>query len=172
MDSAEYEKLVSRVAQKIRHRMPELEGSAIGFGPTNRIQGASAYHHQIDVSVEGAKVLLLAECKCWQKKVDTGAVLTFCARRIDITAGLSDEKTVVGALATTKGFDPGAVQLAKFFGVDLWHVLNEQEFVCRLEDVVSVGVVDSAGSSDRVLIKVMRAGNSAEPDAAPDRGGL
>ena len=170
MHPVEYEEHVSRVAQKIRDGMRELQDSAIGFGRTNRIQGTSGYHHQIDVSVEGAEFLLLTECKCWQKQVDTCAVLTFCARYIDITARLSDKKTVVGALATTKGFDPGAVQLAKFFGVDLWHVLDEQAFVCRVEDLVSVGLVNSASLSDRVQIRVIRAGNSAEPGAAPDRG--
>lgn len=163
MDSVEYEELVSSVAQKVRVGMPQLHGSAIGFGATNRIQGASGYHHQIDVSLEAARILLLVECKNWQKKVDTVAILAFCARFIDITARLDNQKKVVAALATLKGFDPGAVQLAEFFGVDLWHVTNEQEFVCRIEHVVSVGLVDSGGVSDRVLIKAVRAGNAAEP---------
>jgi hypothetical protein len=160
MDSAQYEELVSRVAQKVRDGMPRLQSSAIGFGQTNRIQGASGYHHQIDVSVEAASVLLLVECKCWQTGVDTVNTLAFCARCIDITARLDNQKKVVAALAAMKGYDPGAVQLANFFGVKLWKVMNEQEFVCRVMEVVSVGLVNHAGVFDRVLVKVVRAGDS------------
>ena len=58
MDWAKYEALMSRVAEKVRQGIPELSSSAIRFGRTNYIEGASGYHHQIDVSVAAPAVAL------------------------------------------------------------------------------------------------------------------
>ena len=172
MDSNQYEELMSRLTKKICDGIPKLGGGDIHCGPTNRIRGASGYAHQIDVSVEADEVLLLVECKCWKSKVDTAAVLAFCARRIDIRDRLSKEKKVIGAVATTVGFGPGAKTLAQYFEVELWHVLNEQEFVCRVENVISIGLADSVGMTDRVLTKLVRAEDSAESGAAPEGDGI
>jgi hypothetical protein len=156
VDSDEYEELVSRLASKLQSQMPALAGGAVAFGPTNRIEGASGYLHQIDVSVDTHAVLLLLECKYWQRPVDTVGMLAFCARHVDIKAKVNEQKNVMAALATINGFDPGAEQLAKFFAVELWHVLNENEFVCRVGCAVSVGVVDHLSFSDRVVATVQR----------------
>jgi hypothetical protein len=66
--------------------------------------------------------------------------------------GLAFKKKVLAAIATTHGFDSGAIQLAKYFGVELWHVKNEQEFVCRVEKAVSVGVADGPCYAEELTV--------------------
>jgi hypothetical protein len=41
----------------------------VKWGRANLWQGVSGYQHQIDVSVRGARDLILVECKCWKDKV-------------------------------------------------------------------------------------------------------
>jgi hypothetical protein len=144
------------VAEKVREGIPGLQGRAtVGHGQTNRCLGASGYRHQIDVSVESATVLLLVECKCWNKQVDPEAILAHFGRRHDIEQAPGG-KRVVAALATVKGFGPGAVQLADYFRVELWKVKNIREFVCRVEGVLSVGLPPQfAGLSNRVMMRLV-----------------
>jgi hypothetical protein len=158
MKWADYEALTARVAKQVGDGVSGLLGGKIGFGKTNLIRGASGFPHQIDVSVDATSMLLIVECKCWQHDVTPEAVLSIIARRLDIADHV---KSVVAVLATVKGFGPGAQQLAKHFGVELWHVTNEQEFVARALDVISLGVVSKSAMSDHVQVRVVGPQESA-----------
>ena len=159
MDSAEYEQRVAMVVGKLRCGMPELEGPDIDAGSRNKIRGASGHRHQIDVSVSTPQRLLLVECKRWHAKVSLSAALVFYARIVDIGKAMDDQnKSIVAALASASGFTRGAAQFADGVAVARWHVQNEDEFVCRIMDVIGLGLRDNAGFSDSVRWELRRGG--------------
>ena len=161
MDWVEYEQRVARVVSKLRRQVPGLESDAVRSGRDSRIPGASGYRHQIDVSVSTPQCLLLVECKRWRRKVGLNAVLAFYARLVDIEKAMGNHnRNIVAAIATASGFTRGALQLAEHFAVERWHVHNEDEFVCRIMDVIGLGLGDAAGFGTKVQTQVLRGGDS------------
>ncbi len=66
MTPSEYERLVADIVEGIRAADQRLTQLTIKSGSRNRIQGASGYKHQIDVSLhqDQPKTVYLVECKC------------------------------------------------------------------------------------------------------------
>src|SRR5262249_18464054 len=146
-------------------RIPELRNAEMGCGKSNTIQGASGFAHQIDVSVSVPKLLLIAECKRWKKRVTPGAILAHAARRYDIRKRQQHED-VKAAFATIVGYSRGAKKLADYFGVSLWHVKNEQEFVARIMNVISLGVVSKLNITDEIRVEVGKSEAKDEKEQA------
>ena len=82
MTPAEYEDLVGEIAGKLARRLGDE--AEVQKGRDNRIEGASGFAHQIDVSVQVGGGLHLMECKLWRKKVGVEPVLVLAARVTDI----------------------------------------------------------------------------------------
>ena len=108
MRAEEYEHITRRIVESMFEQVEGAKAEKVGHGTKNRLCGASGYSHQIDVSVQGARDVLLVECKCWRKIVSTESVLTFAARVCDLRRSLPKETTIHAALVTTKGFGRGA----------------------------------------------------------------
>jgi hypothetical protein len=148
-----YEDLIQQFFRNLVEQVDGLHEDSVRGGGTNRIQGASGYWHQIDVSIHTASELHLIECKCWDKKVSPDAVLTLAARMCDIKASLQ-ASIVEGALATSMSSSPGVQALAKFFGITLQVVSSPQEFVVRYRDRIHLGTQDPVSVSDDAKVEL------------------
>lgn len=88
---------------------------------SKRYLGKSGHSHEIDVSFEvelaGVKLLVVVECKDYGRKVGVDDVMTFIYRIRDIGAHK-------GLLVTTRGFQAGAVTVARAEGIGLLLAAN------------------------------------------------
>ena len=161
MNSSKYEQLVSELAGMIASGSTAERRVQVNYGTTNLIKGASAYSHQIDVTVQETGRLLLIECKCWNKKVDPEAVLAFAARVLDIRAA-EDAREVTGRLVTTVGATDGVDTLCKYFGIDVDNVTSEHEYALRSWSKAGFGsgVVEQIVASDECSAVHRRADGS------------
>lgn len=148
MNSREYEQLLSQITQSIYELVEGITGENVAFGRTNRWQGASGYKHQIDVSVCGPTDLILGECKYWRRNISVESVLAFYGRVQDISSMFHGK--VHGIIATTTGFQPGAVKVATHFEIDLRLVQSVHEFAIAYKDHMLLGVRDFIHFSDKV----------------------
>ena len=116
-DQSNYRDYESEVCQVLEERIRrEAPGALFQIVHDRKILGKSGHEHQIDVSAElqlaGLKLLILAECKKYCKKVSIDDVLTFAKRMEDVSA----QK---GIMVTTVGFQKGAEVFAKASGISL-----------------------------------------------------
>lgn len=113
LSATEYEKLVRDV---LCEQLRETFGREVAVYHDRSYRGKSGQEHQIDVSadlaVAGVRVLLVAECKMYSRKVSTREVLQLAARLEDIAAHK-------GILFAPRGFQEGAKKLAEASGIAL-----------------------------------------------------
>jgi hypothetical protein len=156
-DAQQYERLVGRLVNEIRKRVPTLVGSTLQVGSKCHIDGASGFSHQIDVGVQAPKHIVLVECKHWNKRIRVREVLVLVARQADIYAA-NPTSRVEALFATKIGASTGARRLAEYFAVDVGVVSSELEFALRIASHVSVGVSDGAIASDSADNVIVRGG--------------
>ena len=77
MTSHEYERITKSLFACIVEQVEGVTPQHVQYGLRNRVKGDSGYRHQIDVSVEGTRDLLLVECKMWKDRVRVPAFLAF-----------------------------------------------------------------------------------------------
>lgn len=110
----EYELLVKNLLQS--RLIENIPGKDLEVRHNACYTGKSGYEHQIGVSAEmkiaGVRFLILVDCKNHSKLVEANEVLEIASRIEDIGA----QK---GIIVTTRGFQSGAIQLAKSKGVAL-----------------------------------------------------
>ena len=147
-DAQLYERLVGRLVDEIRKRVPNLATSRLRIGGNCHIEGASGFRHQIDVAVESPDHIVLVECKHWTKKIRVQEVLVLKGRQADIH-GANPGCQVEAVFATKLGATRDARLLAKYFGFDVGVVLSESEFALRVARHVSVSASDGARAGDR-----------------------
>lgn len=116
-NQSNYRDYESEVCQVLEERIrKEAPGAQFQIFHDRKILGKSGHEHQIDVSAElqlaGLKILILAECKKYCKRVSIDDVLTFAKRMEDVSA----QK---GLMVTTVGFQKGAEIFAKSSGISL-----------------------------------------------------
>lgn len=157
MSPEEYETIVSEIVADICRGAPELSGMTLGFGLKNKLQGASCYKHQIDVSLEGFPDTYLIECKRWDKKIGVQEIMVLAARGTDI-AQLRQNVKIHCSLATKIGATRGAVTLAQYFGIELEIVRSAQEFGMRIGKRISLGMVDRVLATSSLSFTVIRDG--------------
>lgn len=147
MDSTDYEKVVAEIAKSLVRQVEGRDDPPIGWGPTNKIQGASGHKHQIDVSYnDPAGNLFLVECKYWNSLVEAGGVLTFLGRIVDIKKA-RPSATVLGAMATTIGYQSGALLIANYWRIDPQLVRSPDDFGMKYKTLFVQGIVgQSAGN--------------------------
>jgi hypothetical protein len=120
MNAHEYEALISHVARKLTNDTQLIHSGVIEYGKANRWVGKAGFYHQIDVSLENDKSVVLIECKHWGKKLSVEAFLTMWARVIDIDRGeRANEREVRGVLATSKGFQAGVRALTECYSMQM-----------------------------------------------------
>jgi len=110
----EYEQLVKDILQS--RLIKDIPGKDLEVKQNACYRGKSGYEHQIGVSAEmkiaGVKFLILVDCKNHSRLVEANEVLEFASRLEDINA----QK---GIIVTTRGFQSGALQVAKAKGIAL-----------------------------------------------------
>jgi hypothetical protein len=118
-----YEKLVQEQARKIAESRKIKLMEQPRYGRSNKIDGASGFSHQIDISVKyisrnGKHRLRLIECKLRTKdKIGLGDILCFHARIVDIQKCIGEKIKVEGNFFTTVGYTSGAIGYAKSYGI-------------------------------------------------------
>ncbi len=153
---AEYEEITAEIEAALFEQVEGLKPEHVKHGRSNRCVGISGFPHQIDVSVQGEKDVLLVECKCWNDNVDVPRFLTFLARILDIRP-TEKGRTIHSAVVTTKGFDSGITKLAAYYGITLHTVTSSTDFVVKYKNLFAICKSDQVGVSDEVLLEVKRA---------------
>jgi hypothetical protein len=153
---AEYEKITAEIEAELFEQVEGLKPEQVKHGRSNLWAGISGFPHQIDVSVEGEKDVLLAECKCWIQNVDVDRFLTFLARILDIRP-TEQGRMIHSAVVTTKGFDSGITKLAGYYGINLHTVTSPTDFVLKYKNLFSISKSDQVSVSEEVLLEVKRA---------------
>ena len=153
---AEYEEITAEIEAALFEQVEGLKPEQVRHGRSNLRVGISGFPHQIDVSVEGEKDVLLAECKSWNQNVDVPRFLTFLARILDIRP-TEQGRTIHSAVVTTKGFDSGITKLADYYGITLHTVTSPTDFVVKYKNLFSIRKSDQVPFSDEVLLEVKRA---------------
>lgn len=115
----EYERIAAAMAKEIFEKVEGTSASRHGYGKSNRLRGISGYEHQIDVSVHGDRDLLIAECKCWNRKIAVGDVLTFLGRIHDIQPVVAPLK-IHSFMVSQLGFQRGAKTIADHYRIRLF----------------------------------------------------
>ena len=149
LTSDQYELLVRNLAEGFSIACTELGKGVVQHGRSNKIQGASTYKHQIDVSLEFPKHLVLIECKNWKDPVDPEALLAHSARHNDIAAAFPD-KTVLASLVSTRPASAGAKLLAEKLDVSLDIVVSVNDYVITIVKRHFVGMVEHVLLTDRI----------------------
>ena len=122
MTPDQYEVIVQDIASKL-HEYAGVPADSIRVGKKNKWPGISGYSHQIDVSIEDKKNIILIECKKLGDKVDVPTFLTFLARVLDIYLQESRRgnlREIHSIVVTTVGFDPGVETLAAYYASAIW----------------------------------------------------
>lgn len=141
MNSEEYETITKEIVEevvKVADQNPDVEAR---YGRQNKWRGESGYHHQIDVSVKSTDTLLLAECKHWATNVPVEKVLAFYGRVVDIQSTF--DGTVLGVVVTKRGFQRGAIIMAKHLRLDMAIVTSPTEFALKYRDLFAISRSES-----------------------------
>src|SRR5262245_25198215 len=126
MTPNEYEFLVRTMVEQFTASAAALGSCTVKGGSQNRVDGASGFAHQIDVSVSNGTDLLLIECKYWKDPVDVEPVLVLAGRMADIRAAAVGLR-VHGSIVSTKEATEGAKVLAAYFRINIETVVDPRE---------------------------------------------
>lgn len=124
-----------------------LVGYKVGFGPKNRLTGASGYAHQIDLSLLGSQQLFLFELKRFKKPIGVAEMLVIASRKRDISAAYSS-RDISASLVSTQRPSRNVAPLAQFFGIKLEIVENIQSYGLSFAHEHFVGHVETIALSD------------------------
>ena len=127
----DYEKLTKAIVGEVKKVSPNLEKAVINHGTKNKIEGASGFSHQIDVSIEiPNEKLFLIECKRYRSKVRLSDMLILIARIDDIC---KNKKTkVIGIFFTTMGYTKPARKIGNYYNIELNTVKNIEHFAVQV----------------------------------------
>ncbi len=169
MNAADYENLVAEIAQDICQVAPELYGSSITSGRNNRIQGASGFRHQIDVSVTFQNTLYLIECKQWKKRIGAQEVLVLKGRQTDIQANYPHQ-AVYAVLISVYGASRQAKQLAQYFGIKIETAKSPAAFGLQIGRYIHEKFTSLMGLGDIVVAEIVSAPDLKMSNRCPQAG--
>lgn len=152
MNSTEYDEMVSKLVRNMTNSPDLIHLGTVKRGLNNKWCGVSGFYHQIDVSLENEREVLLVECKYWKRNVTAQSLLTLLARVIDIAKGPdSKDRLVRGALVTSRGFQRGVDKLGKYYNrcLSTFEVSSDGEFKIKSHthfiDVQSISSCEKVG---------------------------
>lgn len=133
----DFEEVTKEIAEEVKKASPNLQKAVINHGTRNRIEGASGFRHQIDVSVEihGEKFFLV-ECKRYKSKVTLSDMLVLIARIDDICK--KKKIRVIGTFFTTIGYTKPARKVGNYYNIELNTVKNSKYFAVQVAGNVFV----------------------------------
>jgi hypothetical protein len=136
MTPDEYEKLTTDIVGKFKSLICN-NNILIKYGKKNKWKGASTHSHQIDVSVEYEDKIYIVECKRWNNQIKAANILVLVGRIKDIQA--NEKRKINGIFVTTKGYQPGAKKIAKYFQIVTNTAISIDEFAFQLAQHVIIG---------------------------------
>ena len=154
MTPAEYEELVKQLLEELSKSFKDLNGR-FTYGAKNRLLGTSEYKHQIDVSFENDRWLILIECKRWNRLIGVEEMLVLASRRVDIEAANPHRHTWL-SIASREGATRSAMTLAKHFRISIDTVRSTKEYAMRLRSRINVGATDALSLGDSFRLEVTR----------------
>lgn len=154
LSGPEYEKLLRELVVTFT-KTRGMERYVIGAGPRNRIAGASAYRHQIDLSLESEERLFLLELKHFLSPVGVAELLVLAARLRDIAAA-SPSKHVHASLVSKRKPTRNVPPLAEFFGIQIEVVESLQAYALTFANLHFFGITESAHARDSCDAEVVR----------------
>lgn len=157
MNPDDYEKTVAEIATGIHASVASLHAFKLDSGRVNRLEGASTFRHQIDVSLIGPSEIYLLECKRWEKKIGVDEVMILVARANDILQS-REGINVIPILISKKGATRGAAKLARYFGVEIEIVTSALEYGLKLGKHAVVGLHAALAMTDTAIPEVYRNG--------------
>ncbi|MGB6068460.1 MAG: hypothetical protein WBG50_26935 [Desulfomonilaceae bacterium] len=157
MTPNEYESVVAKIAEGIRTSATDLGDLVIGLGRNNRIVGASAYRHQIDVSLSGNNRIFIIECKMWGRRAGVQEILVLASRSQDIR-DQHPGTSVTAILVSTQGASRGASKIAQHFGIAIEITKSPANFGLRIGQSIHQGISIGVASSLSVEETVVRNG--------------
>lgn len=157
LSPSEYESLVTEITEAIRASAPELRSYSLGYGRENRVEGASGYAHQIDVSLTKQDFIYLVECKRWKRRIGPQAILVLAGRVMDIAKRTGSQAK--GIIVSQDRATIGARQLAGRFNIDIEIVKSSTEFGIRIGKQILVGLQSIGHATTEVTATLTRGGN-------------
>ncbi len=132
-----YEITVKTIADEVKQVSPNLQNASVNVGARNKIEGASGFRHQIDVSIEipGEKLVLI-ECKCYKSKVTLSDILVLIARIDDISK--KKRIDVSGNFFTTVGYTEPARKVGSYYKIDLNTAKDAKQFAVHIANAVLI----------------------------------
>lgn len=159
MTPSQYEKMLHMIAQSAEREIRKtnkFEKFSLGVGASNKIPGASGFHHQIDVSLQSESHLYLFECKLLSRdKVGVELVLALAARLADIK-NARRHLEVKATLVSTVGFTKGAEKLAIHFDIGREINRTDGNHGLQVGRYAMNAISDRARLSDRATASVRR----------------
>jgi hypothetical protein len=156
MTPEQYEALTGSVVRDISSSLSDMADAELHYGRTNKINGASGFKHQVDVSLTSASWLVLVECKRWLKKIGVQEVLVLASRSADIKEKEPGKKLWV-SMVTQKGASGNAQTLARHFDINIDVVRSASEFSVRLRSRVGMGFQAGAALTTELEMEVIKA---------------
>ncbi len=126
-----FEKLTKKIVEEVKKVSPNLQNAVIDHGTTNKIEGASGFKHQIDVSIEIPKEkFILVECKRYKSKVTLPDMLILIARIDDIRK--KKKINVSGIFFTTVGYTKPARKVGSYYNIELNTAKDIKQFAVQV----------------------------------------
>ena len=150
-----YERLVDELLSGLRRGTP-LDSFHQGSGAKNRIQGASGYKHQIDISVGNATDLYLFELKCLQKSIGVQEVMVLAARFADISHAMPACR-VHASMVSLKRPSRNVPNLAAHFKIKVEVIEDLLSYGVSFSGHHFVGYVERIHATDHMDAEVIRA---------------
>lgn len=139
----EYENVVATLVETL----DSIFSGKVRKGRTNLVRGASGFEHQIDVSIDTPKGLVLMECKRLKRHVGVSHALTLAARRLDIQQA-NPKRPVFASMVSMQEVQVGALKVADHFDVSIDQVLTLDSYAVTIIDRHYAGLAENVGFSD------------------------
>jgi hypothetical protein len=139
-----YENHIARIVESIQQSHRKLDN--LGWGRSNKLQGACGCKHQVDVSFidrdKEPPCLVIIECKNWDDRypVELRQVKELKSTFDDLLAHDLALENGFAMLVYTGKIRKGAKIFADYYNINLQRVGEPPNFVFKYEDIILAGV--------------------------------
>jgi hypothetical protein len=140
----EFEKHIARLVENIQQSHRRLD--YLGWGRSNKLQGACGCNHQIDVSFIDRDLepdcLVIIECKYWSdtNPVELKQVKELKATFDDLLAHALAPENGLAMLVYTGKVRKGAKTFADYYNINLQRVGMPPNFIFKYKDIILAGL--------------------------------
>jgi hypothetical protein len=157
-DSDDYEAFIAELIKNVKKTGRNI--IEINYGKKNNLIGASGQTHQIDVSFVDTSysqsTIVLIECKRWKDPVNVTVPKLLKYNMDDITKNSLYPNNSIGIIASTSGFQSGAINIANYEKIIIQIVNHGSPYGFRYENIVQRGIAETVSCSDKVTNVLLR----------------